>query len=232
VREKLNQYRGRLSPAQIAEGMNAAQGNAARLLADAELLFDAGRYASAASLAVLAVEEAGKVSILREMACCNDENGIREAWKAYRSPRRKSVLFIFPSLVAEGARHLEEMHPVTDPESEHSAIVDMIKQIGFYTDCLGSGQWIVPSALIERELAEDFLRVARSLARERSRPHTTKEIELWQEHMMPVMGKPLQWMKTALLNWHRAMIAHDLTDTDTDFMEKFVRGSDPPDHAN
>jgi AbiV family abortive infection protein len=45
--------------------MNAAIANAQRLAEDAQLLLDAERFPSAASLAILALEEAGKVIILR-----------------------------------------------------------------------------------------------------------------------------------------------------------------------
>ena len=64
-KQKLSQYRGKLSPAQIADGMNAAIRNARRLSDDARTLFDLERYPTAASIAVLSIEESGKVSILR-----------------------------------------------------------------------------------------------------------------------------------------------------------------------
>ena len=60
----LSQYRGKLTPAQIAEGMNAAICNARRLEGDAQVLFDLERYPTAASIAVLSIEESRKVSIL------------------------------------------------------------------------------------------------------------------------------------------------------------------------
>jgi AbiV family abortive infection protein len=41
--------------------MNAAARNAARLVSDAEILLGAKRYPSAAALAVLAIEESGKL---------------------------------------------------------------------------------------------------------------------------------------------------------------------------
>jgi hypothetical protein len=64
---------GRLNAAQIAAGMNAAEDNAARLLADAVLLLNAGRYPTAASVAILCIEEAAQVSILRRIATCKDD---------------------------------------------------------------------------------------------------------------------------------------------------------------
>lgn len=58
---KLPQFKGELSAAQIASGMNAARRNARRLADDARLLLDAERFSSAASIAVLSIEESGKV---------------------------------------------------------------------------------------------------------------------------------------------------------------------------
>jgi hypothetical protein len=58
--------------------MNAANRNARRLVADAKLLLDAGRYPSAAALAALAIEESGKTSILRTLAVVkNPGNSVR-----------------------------------------------------------------------------------------------------------------------------------------------------------
>jgi AbiV len=55
AKRSLNQYRGSLSDAQIAEGINAALANAKRLAGDARLLIDAGRIQSALTLAILSV---------------------------------------------------------------------------------------------------------------------------------------------------------------------------------
>ena len=63
VKKKIDQYRGKLSPAQISEGMNAAISNAKRLADDAELLLKERRFPSAASLAVLSIGNWGQVSV-------------------------------------------------------------------------------------------------------------------------------------------------------------------------
>lgn len=49
--KRLDGYRGRLKPGQIAEGMNAALENARRLATDADALLKASAFPSAASLA-------------------------------------------------------------------------------------------------------------------------------------------------------------------------------------
>lgn len=224
-KKRLDQYRGRLTPQQIAEGMNAALNNAKRLLADAELLMQESRYPSATALAILAIEEAGKNAILRRMATASNDEDIKGAWRDYRSHKEKNVAFIVPHLAAQGARHIDGFKPAFDPDSQHPVLVDMLKQISIYTDCLGNAHWSVPETVADQELAELFVRAARFLVpQDDIHVHTAREVELWIEHMGPVMDKPLGWMKTALLNWHEAMRKEGLTDANPDAVERFVRG--------
>ena len=75
--DRLDQYRGTLSPQQIADGMNAAERNAARLLNDAELLLREERHPSATAMAILAIEEAGKNTILRQLSTAKDDTARR-----------------------------------------------------------------------------------------------------------------------------------------------------------
>ncbi len=49
VKRKLDSYKGKLTPQQIADGMNAALENAKRLVEDAKTLLNAGRFPTAAS---------------------------------------------------------------------------------------------------------------------------------------------------------------------------------------
>ena len=121
-KDRLDQYRGRLNPQQIADGMNAAANNAKRLLADAELLMRESRYPSATALAILAIEEAGKNTILRQMATSSNDQGLKKAWKDYRSHKEKNVAFLVPQLVAQGARVIDEFRPAFEPDGEHPAL--------------------------------------------------------------------------------------------------------------
>ena len=72
----LQQYEGQLTPADAADGMNAAITNAKRLAEDANLLFGRGRYPTASSLAILSLEEQGKCAILRELLTASSDNGL------------------------------------------------------------------------------------------------------------------------------------------------------------
>ena len=208
--QDLELYSGPLNAEQIAAGMNAARQNAARLLADAQLLLNAGRYPTAASVAILCIEESGKISLLRRIATCKDDAERGEVWKEYRSGRCKSRRSIVPSLFAQGFRHVDGLSSAFDVRTEQSGTIDLLKHLGFYTDCLGDADWSMPELIIEKQLAEQFIAIAHIVSAGIDYRHTAKEIELWEAHMGPVMDKPFEWMSTAFANWHRAMVEHGL----------------------
>ncbi len=221
VKKKLDSYKSRLNPQQIADGMNVALENARRLVADAKLLFNAGRFPTAASLAVLSIEESGKLSVLRSLALARDDTEIKEAWRDYRSHTRKNVMWLLPQLVAQGARKLDDMRLLFDESCEHPYLLEQIKQVGFYTDCLGQAHWSKPTHIIEEDLAKTIVQVAEIMAKDRE--ITTLEIELWIKHIKPVWKKNLSWMKQALVNWHNEMKEKGLVKEDDNDMERFVR---------
>ena len=219
--KKLHSYRGRLTPAQIADGMNAALDNAHRLVVDAEILIKARAFASASSLAILAIEEAGKISVLRELSLACSDTDVIAAWKDYRSHTKKNVSWILPELIAKGARKLEDFRPIFDSTSDHPYVLDQLKQIGFYTDCLGNAHWSKPVEVIDEPLAHTLVETARAFAN--GPRHTAKEIQLWIEHLGPVWKKDMAWMKQALINWHKAMQMAGLAHGNQDGFENFVR---------
>ena len=190
-----------LSAAQIADGMNAAFRNARRLADDAKLLLDAGRYPTAASIAVLSIEESGKKSVLRGLAFAPNKEAQRSAWKGYRSHRNKNVAWILPNLVAKGARDLDSLRPATDASAGHTALLDQIKQLGLYTDCLGDAHWSEPEKFVDENMSRPLVEIADIFAR--SEVVTVKEIELWVKHMRPAYWTSFEQMQTALLDLGR-----------------------------
>ncbi len=221
MKKKLDAYRGRLTPAQIAAGMNAAARNARRLLEDAESLVAVGRFPTAASVAALSIEEAGKISILRELALAKTDADALEVWKSYRSHTSKNVHWLLPQLAAAGARKLDDLRPLFDETSDHPFVLDNLKQLGFYTDCLGSAHWAMPWEVIDESLVRMLLQTARALAG--NDEHTEREIALWVEHIGPVWKKDPAWMKQALVNWYGAMQAEGLAAEGANSMERFIR---------
>ena len=220
---KLSQYRGTLTPAQIAEGMNAAIRNARRLADDARALCDLQRYPTAAAIAVLSIEESGKVSILRHFAMARDLPNCRRIWRDYRNHRSKNVAWILPDLVAAGARDLESLYVAAQSDAEHTALLNNVKQIGFYSDCLGSAHWSEPEKVIDRPLAQMLVKIADLSANKET--VTPEEMELWISHLGPAYGTPLETMKEALLNWYRAMNDAGLLKENDTVVREFVMGS-------
>lgn len=221
MQKKLVAFRGKLSAAEIAKGMTVAGHNARRLVDDATTLLAAGSFPTAASLAALAIEEAGKASILRALALAKNDAEIKEEWKAYRSHTNKNIAWLLPALAASGARKLDDLHPLFDQDSDHPFLLDQLKQLGFYTDCLNNGHWAVPTEIVEQDLAQMIVKVADLLAKDKD--VSEKEIELWIEHIGPVWKKDPAWMKKALANWYTAMQAAGLAPEGENKMELFIR---------
>lgn len=201
--KKLNSYTGKLIPSQIADGINAANRNAIRLFTDAKILFDAERYPSSASLSILSIEESGKSSILRHLCTCCTEKEVLNTWKGYRSHTKKNVLGIFPQKVAEGARKLDDFRSIFDENAEHPYILDQIKQISIYTDCLRKAHWSEPERVIDKQLAESLLFTAKTLTSKTET--TTREIELWIQNFSDIDFGNLSEAKQALLHWYYNM---------------------------
>jgi AbiV family abortive infection protein len=219
--KKLNSYKGKLSPQQTAEGINAAKRNSHRLARDAELLCNAGRYPSAASLARLSIEESGKVSLLRQLALARNEAELAKSWKEYRSHTNKNITWLMPELFVKGARRLEDFRALFDKASNHPYVLDQLKQIGFYTDCLGKAHWSIPENHIDASIAKGLVQIADILSKPQNEV-TVLEIELWIKHLKPVWKTNMTDMKAALIDWDRDMVKHGLSEKSADDMEKFI----------
>ena len=220
MQKKLNAYRGKLSAAEVAKGMTVAGRNARRLADDAATLLAAGSFPTAASLAALAIEEAGKPSILRALALARNDAEIKDEWRAYRSHANKNVTWILPELAAAGARKLDDLRPLFDQDSDHPFLLDQLKQLGFYTDCLSTGHWTIPTKVIGQSLARILVKVADVLSKVKD--VSEKEIELWIEHIGPAWKKDPALMKKALVNWYSAMQTAGLAPEGENKMEQFI----------
>jgi AbiV family abortive infection protein len=203
TKKRLNQYKGRLSVEQIAEGINAALQNASRLVEDAKLLLERKRFPSASSLAILAVEEAGKVSILKMLAVAKDQKAVAKYWQEYRCHTKKNVAWLLPVLVAQGARRLDDFRPLFREDSAHPFILDQVKQLGFYTDCLGQAHWSIPEEVIDESLATNLIKIAEIFSQ--GSKASAQEMELWTKHLAPVWMTDTASMKQALANWWTEM---------------------------
>jgi AbiV family abortive infection protein len=219
--KRLEQYKGRLTASQITKGINAAIRNAKRFADDANLLVGAGRYPTATAIAILSIEEAGKATILRELALAKDEKVVSDCWRAYRSHAKKNVMWLLPQLVARGARKLDDFRPLFDETSDHPHILDQVKQVSLYTDCLGNAHWSIPEEVIDEELARMIVFIANVFAHcEKIEP---KEIELWIKHLGSVWMRSHELMEKGLENWYAEMQEVGLAPSGRNEMEEFIR---------
>lgn len=219
-KRRLDQYKAKLSPAEISAGMNAAAANARRLCQDAELLLAQSRFPSALSLATLSIEESGKLSILRSLALARNQKELADTWREYRCHTRKNTMWPFLQMFLEGARSLSDFRPLVEDDAEHPYLLDNLKQLGFYTDCLAKRHWSAPNDVIDEELAAQILNIAKLLVPKRE--VTEREIELWIEHVKPVWKGPMEHMEAAVAGWHRQMCEEDLIEDDPEAMERFM----------
>ena len=223
--KKLNAYRGPLSAAEIAAGMNVANANAYRLVEDAQTLLAAGRCPTAASLAALSIEESGKVTILRQLATAVSKEEVAAAWKNYRSHTRKNVQWLLPELAMKGARKLEDLRPLFEDYAEHPFVLDQVKQLGFYTDCLGNRHWSVPVEAVDETLARGLVQIAKLLVGKHET--TVDEIELWIRHVGAAPKGDFPAAKRALASWYAAMQDAGLRPTGINEMERFINDGVP-----
>jgi AbiV family abortive infection protein len=220
MKKKFRQYCGFLTTSEIAKGMNAANENARRLADDAKLLFQHESYPSAVAMAILSIEESGKVSILRELALARNQEEAAQCWRDYRSHVKKNVLWPIADSYLKGARRAQDFLSLLDPEADHPYVLDKIKQISFYTDCFQKGHWAVPKKLIGKEFAHGLLRIADSFAR--SREITVEEVDLWVKYLSPYWKTSTSSMQKALFEWDKEIRKRGLVDkTNALTMETF-----------
>ncbi|HOB03337.1 AbiV family abortive infection protein [Casimicrobium huifangae] len=217
---RLPQYRSKLVPAQIAEGMTRALKNAERLAEDAESLLKAGRAPSAVALAILSIEESGKVTILRQMATASEEKEWADLWKAYRSHTKKNTLWIFGELVQRGAKTLDELRPVADPDSDHPDVLDQLKQISIYTDCFTDAKWSSPTEVDLEAMAPYLVKMAQVFGKPKT--VAAEEIQLWQKHLLPVKGATMDVQKVAVAAWFQEMKLLGLSEASAKEVEGFL----------
>ncbi len=200
---RLELYNDSLKPPEVAAGINAASRNAIRLIEDAGILFKQGRWASVAAMAILSIEESGKIYVLRSIAVAKGKPAIQKHWKEYRSHKKKNVLGLFPELIRKGACTLEDFQTIFDPNAAHPHQIEQLKQLSMYTDCYDNANWSEPDMVIDEKLAEYLLKTAQIIAS--THEVSSREIELWIEHMGPTHDLDEEAKKAAVVNWFAAM---------------------------
>ena len=200
--------------------MNVANRNAKRLVEDAEVLIKENRFPSAAGLAILSIEESGKIPILRGLALAKNEDDLQDSWKEYRTHTKKNALWIAPQLIQSGAHKHEDFKPLFEKSAEHPYLLDNIKQLGFYTDCLGKAHWTEPNSIIDNVLAKNLVQLAKVFLL--NNEVSKKEIDLWIKHMKPVWKSNIELQEKAIIDWYKDMQEAGLKPPGDNEMRTFI----------
>lgn len=143
------------SAGQLRQLADAAERNAVDLAVDARLLLDASRFPRAYALAVLSLEELGKLNLCRAvLAGTLDEPGFRRAWSNHMAKLERSHLEAIMS--AATAQRLLTRYDVDAA----------VKMRGLYVDANpddANGAPVVP-ADVDPDAARDIVEAAESAA--------------------------------------------------------------------
>ena len=141
--------------------------------------------------------------MLRELACANNKARLNAAWRRYNDHREKNAQWILLELAAKGARTLKDLSPIFDRQSDHPDVLNVVKQLGFYSDCYGDAHWSEPHEVIDEQLARSIVLVAKVLVPKHE--VSEREVELWVLHVGPHWGMPT--MKDAAYEFQKAIEA-------------------------
>ncbi len=173
-------YKDGLTLEQAVAGINHCRKNSVRLLGDAEAMLALDRYASAAALAILAIEENGKENIFTSILLARSEKERQRHWNRFRSHSSKNSHWIVPFYASKPCMPPEEaVFRSADPHSNHARILENFKQSCLYVDMLSDGRWITPLESTSETLAKKLIFAAKSLCSLYSeREITLRELEI------------------------------------------------------
>ncbi|WP_342328072.1 AbiV family abortive infection protein [Pedobacter sp. FW305-3-2-15-E-R2A2] len=160
------QFSAVINPKEAAEGILLALRNAKELLEDAAVLLENKRYPRVVALAILAIEEYGKVEKIKELLLSKQK--IASLWRELRSHKSKNYPWMFPLLKQMGVNDPELIRDFSNPKSNCVKFLDELKQISFYTEAVkleaGKGcHWWLPSEIVSDEVADFYYRLAKTI---------------------------------------------------------------------
>ena len=114
---------------QLASGIQLCIENASSLIEDAELLYNHKRYPRAFSLAVLSIEELGKIPMLVRAACFEEDDSDKwtDFWKKFTDHEYKYVRSFGPRILGLSSVPNEELLKIIRDHQKK-------KLRGFYVD--------------------------------------------------------------------------------------------------
>jgi len=150
---------------------------------DAKILFEANRFPTACSIGILAIEEIGKLPILRRMAIAENTEHWKICWRDFSDHLQKSQHWIIPFLV-KNAPSFEEFSDQFY-QGRDADLMNSLKQLGFYAGCYGRAHWADPKNIVEKEQASLVIHSANVLlaGSQPSELDVPSALNAWANHM-------------------------------------------------
>jgi AbiV family abortive infection protein len=225
----MQQYRGQLTNEEIAEGYNLAVRNAKRLADDAESLLSRGRYLSAITLAILAIEEEGKTGLFTVLALAESNEEVREFWKSYRRHTAKNRHLSFLKAYGQNVGVYTATEEALGNDSE-AAGIDSLKQLSIYTDCLREKEWHSPD-MIPLEYQQQLATGLVSICGHFSYCEIAKEqLEVYAQHLIRVKGASQEIAEHALVECLKELQSRGMIPSranNDEFLVELICGSSP-----
>jgi AbiV family abortive infection protein len=147
---------------ELAEGIKLCIENAKSLLNEAELLYSNGKLPRAFSLAVLSVEEMGKIPMLVRAACFEKDEKTRwsEFWKRWRNHEFKYGRSLGPGILGLTPTLNEKL-------LDFIKKYEMLKLRGLYVDYNKEiGKFQSPLTIFTKDKVEEIIKMAKIHLRE------------------------------------------------------------------
>ena len=130
--------------------------------------------------------------------------------------------FIFE--VKSGARRAGDFAKLFDEGAEHPQLLDAVKQVALYTDCVANCQWWIPEKVVKADTTKLIVRAAELMVKRNV--VTIEEIELWIAILGPHWNGSDEERAVAVCAWDKEMRRRGLTKGDVT-MEQFLREGIP-----
>jgi AbiV family abortive infection protein len=153
-----------LEPSKLFAGRKKILQNAIDLSKDAEVLFEAARYARAFYLIQIATEELGKYGITTTSAISALHGSLdwKRYWRRFRDHKNKTEHL----LLLEDLRHFisgkKDNILNMEENAMYSAMQEDVKMKSLYSDIGDSEEFLLPSEIINKELCEIALRLLKN----------------------------------------------------------------------
>ena len=159
---RFHRYEGPLSKPKTAEAIGLCLKNSDELIQDARLLFTHGRYARAFALAIVSLEEVGKIPMLTRALSFHamETHQWKHFWKRFRShvEKRQLTAGLYSISTGSGSAHLILVRWMKERHWEKET--EALKQMAFYVDASSRTHVTCPSKLFPKYVASDAINLA------------------------------------------------------------------------